>query len=178
LDGIAKFDYSLKTRLENVYTSTEKRHAATPLMKVALEEILRMRDSCAKEKFNFFCEHIPALDTSSRESGIFSLKLPTTGDMYRFLVGLGKKEFYFNDLTTFFNSFPAVDRNFLQLVENEWNKGRIFEGTYFHPFWQNVTSQPPLISGFMRAVPANRFVLHYFLNEELDTNLSEVMTCE
>lgn len=172
-DSMMKLNPSLARYLESVYISEEKTHAALPFEDIVLKEMTRLRDVCCQAGFDFFCEHIPAFDSRTRTGGIFGAKLPTTGDMYRYLVSLGKEEYLQTDLIDFTSQFPSADSSFTDLVLNEWQAGRLFEGTYLHPYRVGDNRL-----ACEQSSDRSQSVHHYYLTSQLDTSLSEVLTCE
>jgi len=160
LQALYYFNQDLACAIKRTYSGNAHNNALSPVKEVVYSEMMMWAEICEREKFGFFCEHIPALDSSTRSDGIFRYKLPTTGDLYRYFAGQQKTLLLKRDLLDHLQQFPAVDDKYLDLVCREWDNGRLFQDTYYHPCWETgeVTS--------------------YVLKETIDLHVAEVMVCD
>jgi len=137
----------------------EVSNALAPFTEIVAKEMLRFSILCKKYNFGFYCEHIPAFDTSGRSNGIFRFKLPTTGDMFRYFVDQKINEIGLNDLQKYLSNFSAVDEDYRNLVTKLWKDGILFQDTNFMPLNDGLSTR-------------------YILKENIDLKIEEVMTCD
>ncbi len=85
----------------------------------------------------FASVHIPTFDTIERSGGIFRYKLPTIGDLMRYLDRMCIYEVDRSSLLEIASMYPAVDEGFLNALRRYWEDGVLFGNTPFHPVTRN-----------------------------------------
>jgi len=158
LESIRIIDSALAEYLSEIYGSTDGSNAVSPLTQVVFAEMERFSRICKDCGFEFYCEHIPPLDTNTRMGGIFRFKLPTTGDMYRHFKEQGKQEVIFDDLEEYLANFSAVDVEYRSLVVSFWQAGILFQDTDLVP----IGIEPE----------------NYVFTDSIKLKVGEVMTCD
>lgn len=158
LQSVRIIDSALAEYLSEIYKETGGPNAVSPLAQVVFAEMERFSRICKDCGFEFYCEHIPPLDTNTRTGGIFRFKLPTTGDMYRHFKEQGKQEVIFDELEEYLANFSAVDEEYRSLVVNLWQAGVLFQDT--------------------NLVPASTKPEKYVFTDSIKLKVGEVMTCD
>jgi len=156
---IGAADQALARYFVEIYNEPKTPRAVSPLAHVVLAEMERFSQICHECGFEFYCEHLPYLDTNTRVGGIFRFKLPTIGDIYRHFIKLDKQEVRLNDLEDYLVDFPAVDEAYRSLVVNLWQAGALFQDTRF-------------------AAIGTKPCEKYILTDSVQLAVSEVMTCD
>ena len=159
LKRIGTVDKGLANYLVKIYDHTETPNAVPPFAQIVLAEMERFSQVCAACGFEFYCEHLPSLDTNTRTGGIFRFKLPTIGDIYRNFIDRGKQEVQLSDLEDYLVNFPSVDEAYRSLVVRLWRSGTLFQDTYLAP---------------IDIKPCER----YAIADSVQLTVSEVMTCD
>jgi len=164
-NAISKYDTKFSNELRKMYIIKDNDSAKSPWSNLVYKEMKQLSKICQEENFEFYCEHIPVLDTNSREGGIFNFKLPTTGDMYRKFFPNEKIEF--DELGAFLRGYPTFDESYIKLVSQLWNEGKLFQDTYFYPINEsNIQyNNAPLIKAYEH-------------RNYIDLKVNEVMTCD
>lgn len=152
-------DQALAKYLAGIYNEPKTPGAVSPLARVVSAEMERFSQTCRECSFEFYCEHLPDLDTNTRTGGIFRFKLPTIGDIYRHFIKLNKQEVWLGDLEDYLVAFPAVDKAYRLLVVDLWQAGILFQDTRF---------------AAVGAKPCEK----YILTDSVQLAVSEVMTCD
>lgn len=159
IQKISIVDQALSSHLLEIYKETDIPCAISPLAGVVSAEMERFSQICREYGFEFYCEHLPHLDTNTRTGGIFRFKMPTIGDIYRHFVELGEREIQMNDLEKYLFDFPAVDDEYRLLVLKLWSAGTLFQDTHFAPSSINPCEK-------------------YIFMDSVQLRVSEVMTCD
>jgi DNA repair photolyase len=155
---IGTANQALAKYLVGIYNEPKTPCAISPLACVVSGEMERFSQICRECGFEFYCEHLPYLDTNTRTGGISRFKLPTIGDIYRHFIELGKQEVQLSDLEDYLVDFPAVDEIYHSLVVDLWQAGILFQDTRF---------------GAVGIKPCKK----YILTDSVQLTVSEVMTC-
>ncbi len=145
--------------LMGIYNEPKTPGAVSPLAHIVSTEMERFSQICHECGLEFYCEHLPYLDTNTRTKGIFQFKLPTVGDIYRHFIKVGKQEVQLSDLEDYLVDFPAVDEAYRSLVIDLWQAGILFQDTYF---------------AAVGIKPHEKYVLM----DSVQLAVSEVMTCD
>jgi len=156
---IGTFNQTLAGYLVEIYNEPKTPQAVSPLARVVSAEMERFSQTCRLCGFEFYCEHLPHLDTNTRTGGIFQFKLPTVGDIYRHFIEHGKQEVRLCDLEDYLVGFPAVDEAYRSLVVDLWQAGTLFQDTRFAAVGIKPCEQ-------------------YILTDSVQLAVSEVMTCD
>lgn len=156
---IGTVDQALAMYLVGIYDEPKITCAVSPLARVVSAEMERFSQTCRECGFEFYCEHLPCLDTSTRTGGIFRFKLPTIGDIYHHFIELDKQEVLFSDVEDYLVDFPAVDEAYRSLVVDLWQAGILFQDTCF-------------------AAVGTKPCEKYILTDSVQLAVSEVMTCD